>query len=693
MIKERYMPIIAAIAVILAFAAAIMFYALSFSDAVPVLSTPSYVTEVFDKESVISIDISVDEAEWADMLENAINEEYISCDLTVNDVKYSTVGIRPKGNTSLSHVASNSTTDRYSFRLNLSEYIDGQTLEGLDDVVLNNMISDPSYMKEYLTYELMAEMGVNTPAYAFANITVNGEAWGLYLAIEVIDEDFLQRYYGDAYGTLYKPESDGERGAGAGGTKNTDRPNHPAFGGSPPSAVPEGEAVQPPSPPQDDASSVSPQADRSKGSAGGMGGMSSGGTSLVYTDDEYTSYENIFNNVVTKGLTTQDKQEVIDMIKALSTGENLESCLDIDEVLRYFAVNTFLVNLDSYAGPIKHNYYLYEEDGVFQILPWDFNLSFGAFQMSDASKIINFPIDEPVTDSMENSPLISTLLSIDEYKQIYHSYLQQIIDNYFTSGAYEAAINRLDTLIADYVKNDATAFYTYDEYTSCVEQLHIFGADRAEAVQQQLTGEQPANSYGTLETTLNAQSMGQMGGGQNKNRPVENQEESTASTSAANQESPQSDENNVDLEGAFQQQTGKKGNDNTNSNIQSSIDTKGADADVQPPDITAEHNADVLTDTAKVNIREIMSIIRNAGDRDLTDDELSQLSELGADEQTIESIKNRSGMERQTEAFQGDAYSTSIMPHQVGLMLLYLSLAIAGIFFIYIFKTKKFTSK
>lgn len=57
------------------------------------------------------------------------------------------------------------------------------------------------------------------------------------------------------------------------------------------------------------------------------------------------------------------------MVKALNTGENMDKYLDIDEFLRYFAANTFLVNLDSYAGSMKHNYYLYEENGVFQILP------------------------------------------------------------------------------------------------------------------------------------------------------------------------------------------------------------------------------------------------------------------------------------------------------------------------------------
>ncbi|WP_249664246.1 CotH kinase family protein, partial [Lysinibacillus sp. D4B1_S16] len=45
----------------------------------------------------------------------------------------------------------------------------------------------------------------------------------------------------------------------------------------------------------------------------------------------------------------------------------------------YFAVNTELVNLDSNQGNMKHTYYLYEQNGKFSIIRWDYNMSFGGF--------------------------------------------------------------------------------------------------------------------------------------------------------------------------------------------------------------------------------------------------------------------------------------------------------------------------
>ena len=53
----------------------------------------------------------------------------------------------------------------------------------------------------------MADMGVASPLCSFVYITVNGEDWGLYLAVESVEESFLTRNYGTGYGELYKPDS------------------------------------------------------------------------------------------------------------------------------------------------------------------------------------------------------------------------------------------------------------------------------------------------------------------------------------------------------------------------------------------------------------------------------------------------------------------------------------------------------
>ncbi|MFJ5791860.1 CotH kinase family protein [Lysinibacillus sp. NPDC093197] len=100
------------------------------------------------------------------------------------------------------------------------------------------------------------------------------------------------------------------------------------------------------------------------------------GSDLKYISDNIADYTGI-------GLKTNEDNiedsKLTDMLDAINNGGDIEQYIDVDEMLRYFAVNTALVNLDSYQGNMKHNYYLYENNGVFSIIPWDYNMSFGGF--------------------------------------------------------------------------------------------------------------------------------------------------------------------------------------------------------------------------------------------------------------------------------------------------------------------------
>ena len=565
------------------------------------IEQPNYVTTIFDDDKVIEINIEMDETAWQEMLDNASAEEYTSANVTVNGTTYNNVAIRPKGNSSLSQIAMDDTTDRYSFKIKFDEYVDGQTLDGLSKLVLNNNISDATYMKEYLSYKLLNSLGVPTPECAYAHITVNGEEWGLYLAVEPIEEEFITRNYGSTDGNLYKPESDsvamGDKNSqdnikndsdfspnqidesqnlnsntensndqmqlppnmnnGDASDQQMQAPPNMNNGDTsdqqmqaPPnmnSGDSSGQQMQAPpnmnngdasdqqiqAPPNmnsgdntnqlqissdinnTDNNSIEKPSNMPNGIGGGMGGNSNG-ADLVWNGDDISNYSAIFDNAIFKTTDSDDYTKILDMIEHLDSMEDIESYLDVDEVLRYFAVNTFLVNLDSYVSNMNHNYYLYENDGIVSILPWDYNLSFAGFQAGSASNAINFPIDSPVSDSLEDNPLIANLLEVDEYKELYHQYLNNIVENFINNGTYETIITKTDSLISDYVKNDATAFYTFDEYEDAVSNLLTFGYDRATSIAAQLDGTQPSTTTGTIETTVDLAAMGQQGGGNDK---------------------------------------------------------------------------------------------------------------------------------------------------------------------------------
>lgn len=358
-----------------------------------------YIEKYFDRDKVMEVNIEIDESDLKDMNENAIKEEFKSAKVTVNGDTYGNVGIRTKGNSSLTSVA-DSDSNRYSYKINFDKYNTSQSMEGLTQLNLNNCYSDPSYMREFLTYSICEEMGLATPEFAYAKVSINGEYHGLYLAVEGLKESYLENNFGDVTGDLYKSDE---------------------------------------------------------------------GSSLQYKGDDPESYSNL---IIESDKKTADWSKVTKLLKSLDTGEDIEKYLNVDSVLKNIAINTALLNLDSYQGSFAHNYYLYEQDGVFSMLPWDFNMSFGGFSgFGGGSQSIS--IDEPTTGNLEDRPLISSLLKNETYKTKYHEYLEEIVTKYLDSDYLENMTTKLHDLIASYVKEDPTAFYAYEEFekniTSSIE--------------------------------------------------------------------------------------------------------------------------------------------------------------------------------------------------------------------------------
>ena len=539
MIKEKYQWYISIITLILS---VIFIFSMSsfFTVSKSTDDNEKTLTAVLDKETITDINIDIDESDWQWLMDNASNEEYKSCNVTINGETYYNVGIRPKGNSSLSTVVSSDETDRYSFKLKFDKYVDGQTYNGMESIVLNNMIEDNTYMKEYISYDLYDFMGIAVPEMSYSNIKVNNEEWGFYLAIEVIDERYLENNFGTTEGNLYKPET---MGMGGGNNAKGGAGNPPQMGGNPPgngmpnppdmnlennemqNKPPMDNEAQPDENGMQDGNAINNEGKEDVQSEKGNNGEMRGGPNFnknvegadfVYIDDEVSSYSIVRDSAVFKRTTDSDFKRVINMFKNLNDGTNLEDVLDVEEVLKYFAVNTYLVNLDSYSGSMYHNYYLYENNGVCQILPWDLNLSFGGFSGmgakggnsgSGTSTIINFPIDNPVSGTLENMPLIGKLLEVDEYKELYHSYLKEIADEYFNSGYYAELVDKLDNLIGDYVKEDPTAFCTYEQYKASIPEMITFGEDRTKSILAQLNGEQPSTTYGNIESTINTSAL------------------------------------------------------------------------------------------------------------------------------------------------------------------------------------------
>lgn len=324
--------------------------------------TMGYESRLFDHTRVHTIDIVAEG--WEEFLQTCTDEEYISCAAVIDGEAYRNIAIRAKGNTSLSSVK-NYGNDRYSFKLEFDHYDSGITYHGLDKLCLNNLIQDNTLMKDFLVYQMMGEMGVPAPLCSFAYITVNGEEWGLYLAVEAVEDSFLRRNYGSDYGELYKPDSM-SFGGGRGNGKDFDMGEFTdGEGGFDPARFGEiKDRLEDFVPPQEFGNNGMQRPEHGSRENSGFGGMGSADVKLQYIDDDPESYSNIFGNAKTD-ISDEDKQRLTEALKKLSEGD--VSAVDTEDVIMYFVVHNFVCNGDSYTGNMIHNYYLYESHRSFQI--------------------------------------------------------------------------------------------------------------------------------------------------------------------------------------------------------------------------------------------------------------------------------------------------------------------------------------
>ncbi|WP_430462125.1 CotH kinase family protein [Thalassolituus sp. LLYu03] len=96
--------------------------------------------------------------------------------------------------------------EKPSFKLDFSEFIEGQMAKGLEKMTLNNNRQDPAVVRQCLAYDIYAAAGLNVPRCSWARVYVNGEDMGVYTHVESIGKPFLARTFGNDSGNLYEAQ-------------------------------------------------------------------------------------------------------------------------------------------------------------------------------------------------------------------------------------------------------------------------------------------------------------------------------------------------------------------------------------------------------------------------------------------------------------------------------------------------------
>ncbi|MFC1921454.1 CotH kinase family protein [Chloroflexota bacterium] len=320
------------------------------------------------------------------------------------------IAIKPKGNSSLNQALKEGSI-RIGWKADINYYNPDANLNGVIKLNFSNGFSDPTLIREALAYEVFREIGIPASRCAFVDLWVNDDHLGVYTMVEQVDKAFIRQHFPDDNGNLYKPEMP------AGFLNWTERDYERILAELGDNAI-------------------------------------NNRRNLMERMDLKTNEKNPDHSLLFRFL------DIINGAPNETFVREIEQVLDVDEALRYLAVSTLLAHLDNYIA-MGHNYYLYEDQGKFVILPWDLNMAFGTFNYSlNREKIINYYIDEPTGGPMAGRPLVDRLLSHQPYLDIYHHYLEELIDGPFSTDRMNSRIDELADLIRPSVMTDERKFFT-----------------------------------------------------------------------------------------------------------------------------------------------------------------------------------------------------------------------------------------
>ncbi len=353
----------------------------------------------YDRSTVQTIEIFFGFTNWDSQLDAAtVADTYIIADsVRINGVVFDSVGVKYKGNSSY-----NPNNNKNPLHIELDHVIGSQDYQGYTDIKLQNGYSDPSMIREVLSYAIL-EQYMDCPQANFANVYINGTLRGMYSNAESINKKFNGEHFYVGNDTYFKCNPIG--GAGPGSTSSPD---------------------------------------------------------LKYINMDSSSYFNGYELKSTYGWNRL--VDLINTLN--NDFVNIESKLDVDRALWMLAFNNVLVNLDSYNGAFRQNYHLtWDLNNRFAPTIWDLNMSFGGFPGGTGSGPFTASSLDPMSNSTSaNHPLIVKMLSNPLYKRMYLAHIRTIVQENFANQNYLSTANTLRTTIDASVQADPYKFYSYTQF-------------------------------------------------------------------------------------------------------------------------------------------------------------------------------------------------------------------------------------
>jgi spore coat protein CotH len=155
----------------------------------------------YNIDTVREIKFNFDQPNWKYLLDSLYvlgNEQRIIGTVTIDGYQYDSVGIRYKGYSSV-----NITQTKNPFNIKLDYIINDQEHQGFNKIKLSNVIHDPSFLREALSYQIARKYMPSSKA-NFANLYINDTLWGVYSNVEAVNKDFLSKHYQSRNNSFFK---------------------------------------------------------------------------------------------------------------------------------------------------------------------------------------------------------------------------------------------------------------------------------------------------------------------------------------------------------------------------------------------------------------------------------------------------------------------------------------------------------
>lgn len=363
--------------------------------------------KVYSDTSVARIDISIDPAklQWIYANVDSDSEHYAQIHFKNAwiDEAMDSIGFRLRGNTSRD-------AKKKSLKVSFNSFIKGRKLYGIEKLNLNGEHNDPSIIRSKLSFDLFRDAGITASRASHARVYINGEYYGLYISVEHVDEEFIQKNFSDDTGNLWKclyPADLKYLGSDPNLYKNLISDGRPAY---------------------------------------------------ELTTNETIGDFSKFGKFI----------DVINNTPSNTLSDSVEKYLDVRRVLQYFAMNTLIGSWDDYRS-LMNNYYLYHipSEDKFTLIPYDYDNTFGIDWFN-----INWSTANPYNFPKVNAgarPLAEKLLANNQYHDLFTHMLSFYQNNVTKLSLWESRIDRIKDSISTAAVED---MWRTQDYGFTVNDFH-----------------------------------------------------------------------------------------------------------------------------------------------------------------------------------------------------------------------------